>query len=237
MDHGISSRKNITSVRGIRSAPDPPRRGQGGSGRLPARRGGGAVGDIRHMAVHMVGQENAFRRFFLPDQRLERRHMQRGNLRKRFVEHDELRRTAQDQVGFQNTPLTARQGADLRTAQFAEQREPCQQVVPRQPEIAQHPVDGQPARDKTLLREVTHLVGPETVMPYPVDAHRPEIRPQRTAQYLHQAALAAPVTPPVSTARYTPERMRRSPNDNSTESISRICFSEGFIKEGGRQFQ
>ena len=30
-------------------------------------------------------------------------------------------------------------------------------------------------------------------MPHPVDAHRPEIRPQRTAQYLHQAALAAPV--------------------------------------------
>ena len=27
MDHGISSRKNITGVRGIRSAPDPPRRG------------------------------------------------------------------------------------------------------------------------------------------------------------------------------------------------------------------
>ena len=48
-----------------------------------------AVGDIRHMAVHMVGQENAFRRFFLPDQRLERRHMQRGNLRKRFVEQSE----------------------------------------------------------------------------------------------------------------------------------------------------
>lgn len=40
MDHGISSRKNITGVRGIRSAPDPPRRGQGGSGRRPARRGG-----------------------------------------------------------------------------------------------------------------------------------------------------------------------------------------------------
>ena len=53
----------------------------------------------------------------------------------------------------------------------------------------------------------------------------------------HPLRPSTAVTPPVSTAKYTPERMRRSPNDNSTESISRICFSEGFIKEGGRQFQ
>ena len=43
-----------------------------------------AVGEVGDVAVHMVGQENAFRGFFLPDQRLERRHVQRSDLRKRF---------------------------------------------------------------------------------------------------------------------------------------------------------
>lgn len=153
-----------------------------------------------------------------------------ANLRKRFVEHDELRRTAQNQVGFQNTPLTARQGADLRTAQFAEQREPCQQVVPRQPEIAQHPVDGQPARDKTLLREVTHLVGPETVMPYPVDAHdRKSARSEPHSIFIrqllpHPLRPSTAVTPPVSTARYTPEgcagRRTTTPRSRSRGYVS-----------------
>lgn len=80
MDHGISSRKTLQVCEVSVAHQILPAADKVG---LAVGQHVEAVGDIRHMAVHMVGQENAFRRFFLPDQRLERRHMQRGNLRKR----------------------------------------------------------------------------------------------------------------------------------------------------------
>ena len=64
-----------------------------------------AVGEVGDVAVHMVGQENAFGRPLLQDQSLKRGDMQGRNLRKRLVEQYEPRGAAQDQVTFQNPPF------------------------------------------------------------------------------------------------------------------------------------
>ena len=63
-----------------------------------------AVGEVGDVAVHMVGQENAFGRPLLQDQSLKRRDMQGRDLRKRLVEQYEPRGAAQDQVTLQNPP-------------------------------------------------------------------------------------------------------------------------------------
>ena len=152
-----------------------------------------AVGEIGDVAVHMVGQKDAFGRPLLQDQSLERGDMQGRDLRKRLVEQYEPRGAAQDQVTLQNPPFAARHRVHLGSEQFFEERKPFQQVAARHVVIPQHPVQRQPAGNETLLRQVTHFVGPETVVPHAVDAHRPETGPQGAAENLHQTALAAAV--------------------------------------------
>lgn len=60
MDHGISSRKTLQVCEVSVAHQILPAADKVG---LAVGQHVEAVGDIRHMAVHMVGQENAFRRF------------------------------------------------------------------------------------------------------------------------------------------------------------------------------
>lgn len=166
-----------------------------------------------------------------------------ARLVKRFVEHCEKAPAAQNNETLQNTPLPAGKGSDFRLPQLPEYRKPDRQVIPLQTEVPQNRLHSQPPGGKPLLRKITHLAASETIVPLP--SMRIDRNPGRNApqsifiRQLFPLPLrpSNAVAPPVSTARYTLERITRSPNDNSTESISRICFSEGFIQYKGYEYQ
>lgn len=73
---------------------------------------------VGHMAIHVIGKQDAFILFFRPNQSFQRYNMQWRDLRERFVKHCEKTPAAQNNETLQNTPLPAGKGSDFYNPQI-----------------------------------------------------------------------------------------------------------------------